>query len=345
MPDVTSAELAHASEVLLGTAIRLKPTERFVIVADEESAKIGEALAAVAGDQGIGAQVTLARLDLLRSVSTGHSGERPHKVLPDVVRRAMLAAQASVFVASAPHAELSMREQLLHIVGACGVRHGHLPGITRRAFASGLRVDYDRVAAWGKALMRRLEYAHVVETTSAAGSSLRLTFAAENRWVPRLGQLAPGKWVNFPAGAIYASPQSADGVLVANASLGEFFGAREGLLLQKPVKLHIEAGRVARVEAPVPALQADIEHMLKFAPNSDRVGLVAIGVNEGVERATGEAVVDQNLPGLHLFIGDPAGRATGVAWSARTSFAACQAGSAVSVDGMLSIEDGRIVGS
>ena len=47
--------------------------------------------------------------------------------------------------------------------------------------------------------------------------------------------------------------------------------------------------------------------MLRFAPNSDRVGLVAIGVNEGVDTPTGEAVVDQNLPGLHLFIGDPAG--------------------------------------
>jgi leucyl aminopeptidase (aminopeptidase T) len=235
-----------------------------------------------------------------------------------------------------------MREQLLHIVGACGVRHGHMPGITPRAFARGMQLDYDRVIAWGKALSRRLEYSHILETDSAAGTQLRMTFSQDNRWVPRLGTLSPGKWVNFPAGAIYASPESAEGVLVANASLGEFFGAREGLLLKKPVRFTIEAGRVVRVEASSAQLQADIEHMLRFAPNSDRVGLVAIGVNEGVDTPTGEAVVDQNLPGLHLFIGDPAGRATGVTWSARTSFAACQAGSSVSVDGMLSINSGRI---
>ena len=341
MPDVTAADLAHASEVLLRTAIRLKPSERFVVVSDSESAPVGDALAQLAGT--IGGHVTHARLDLLRSVSTGHSGERPHKVLPDLVRRAMLAAQASAFVASAPHAELSMREQLLHIVGACGVRHGHMPGITQRAFARGMQLDYDRVVAWGRALSRRLEYSHVIETDSQAGTQLRLTFSPDHRWVPRLGTLSPGKWVNFPAGAIYASPQSADGVLVANASLGEFFGAREGLLLRNPVRFTIEAGRVVKVEAQSPALQADIEHMLRFAPNSDRVGLVAIGVNEGVETATGEAVVDQNLPGLHLFIGDPAGRATGVTWSARTSFAACQAGSSVSIDGTLSVDNGRIV--
>jgi leucyl aminopeptidase (aminopeptidase T) len=340
MPDVTVAELAHASEVLLRTAIKLKPSERFVIVSDHESAAIGDTLAQVASS--IGGHVTHARLDLLKSVSTGHSGDRPHKVLPDVVRRAMLATQTSAFVASAPHAELSMREQLLHIVGACGVRHAHMPGITERAFARGMRQDYERVIAWGRALTRRLEYSHTIETDSAAGTQLRLTFTPDNKWVPRLGVLAPGKWVNFPAGAIYASPQSADGVLVANASLGEFFGAREGLLVKKPVRFTIEAGRVVDVQAESRPLQNDIEHMLRFAENSDRVGLVAIGVNEGVDAPTGEAVVDQNLPGLHLFIGDPAGRATGVGWSARTSFAACQAGSSVRIDGMLSIEQGKI---
>src|SRR4029077_6978939 len=101
-------------------------------------APIGDALAYLASS--VGGHVTHARLDVLKSVSTGHSGDRPHKVLPDLVRRAMLATQASAFVASAPHAELSMREQLLHIVGACGVRHAHMPGITQVAFARGMRL-------------------------------------------------------------------------------------------------------------------------------------------------------------------------------------------------------------
>ncbi|MGO8995537.1 MAG: aminopeptidase [Polyangiaceae bacterium] len=341
MPDVSAAELAHASEVLVHSALRLREHQRFVVVADAETASIGEALAQAATKAG--AVVTAARLDQLKSVSTGHTGDRPHKVLPDLVRRAMLAAQASAFVASAPHQELSMREQLLHIVGACGVRHAHMPGITPRAFAAGMRRDYDQVAAWGRALFRRLEFAQHVHTSSAAGTDLELTFGPDPRWVPRLGTLAAGKWVNFPAGAIYASPVTANGVLVVNASLGEFFGAREGLLLHKPVALTFDDGRVVKVEAPLsPELESDIGQMLAFAPNSDRVGLVAIGVNDGIELATGEAVVDQNLPGLHLFLGDPSGRATGVRWSARTSFAACQAGSSVTVDGLLTIDQGRL---
>src|ERR1700683_3235074 len=106
--------------------------------------------------------------------------------------------------------------------------------------------------------------------------------------------------------------------------MGEFFGAREGLLLHKPVVLTLEGGRVVKVEAPLsPQLESDIKQMLAFAPNSDRVGLVAIGVNEGVDVATGEAMVDQNLPGRHLFLGDPSGRATGGGGGAGGSLGGC----------------------
>jgi leucyl aminopeptidase (aminopeptidase T) len=338
----TKAQLFRAADVLVRTAVRLHEGERFVVVSDAETALIGEAIERAA--IGVGALVTLARLDQLKSVSTGHTGDRPHKVLPDLVRRAMLAAQASVFVASAPYQELSMREQLLHIVAACGVRHAHMPGITMTAFNAGLALPYDQVSAWGRVMLRRLERATHVHATSEAGTELSLTFGPDPRWVPRLGTLAAGKWTNFPAGALYASPASAEGVFVANACLGEYFGTREGLLLRKPIVFTIEAGRVAKVEAPLsPELENDVRQMLSFGPNSDRVGLVALGVNDGIHGATGEAVVDQNMPGVHLVLGDPSGRATGAKWSARTSFPACGAGGSVAIDGMPVIEGGRIL--
>lgn len=83
--------------------------------------------------------------------------------------------------------------------------------------------------------------------------------------------------------------------------------------------------------------------MLSVAPNSDRVGLAAIGVNVGVEAPSGEASVDQTMPGLHLILGDPAGKIPALSWSARTSFVACQSGCRVSIDGSLAIENGKIV--
>jgi leucyl aminopeptidase (aminopeptidase T) len=163
------------------------------------------------------------------------------------------------------------------------------------------------------------------------------------RWFAQLGVLAPGRWGNLPAGAIYTSPTSANGIFVADASLGEFFGAREGVLRANPVRLLIDGGRVVGVESRSPQLKRDIEAMLRISPNSDRIGLVSIGVNLGLDSPVGDALVDQNMPGLHLGIGDPAAKTTGATWSAPTCFAACEAASRVVVDGEVIIEAGRVV--
>ena len=339
---LASEGAAIAAAMLVKTALHLREGDRFVIICDAESNGLADVVRIEA--ESLGIQVTFARLDQLRSVSTNHSGERPHKVLPDLVRRAMLAAQGSLFMASAPHQELSMREQLQHIVGACKVRHAHMPGITARAFAAGMKTDCANLETWGRAVERKVELARTLEATSPAGTDLHLAFAASNRWTPHLGAIAPGNLSILPAGALFAQPESADGVFVANASLSEFFGAREGLLTAKPVTFHIEGGRVVRVEAPAAAeLQRDLESMMAVAPNSNRVGLAMLGVNAELT-ATGDAAVDENVPGLHLVIGDMAGRIRTSAWSARTSFVACATGATVDVDGVVVIENGKLAG-
>jgi leucyl aminopeptidase (aminopeptidase T) len=343
MIEPTPAELASAAHTLVQGTLRLAGGENLVVVADAESNVVAQAIR-VAGEDA-GAHVTLARIDDMHSVSTNHSGDRPHKVLPDGLRRAMNATQASVFVASAPHQERSMREQLYHLVHSREVRHPDMPDVTPVVFARAFALGYDKVAQWGKGMIKRLELARVVETESPKGTRLRVTMTDPVRWVARLGAIGPGQCVAFPAGKLLGAVESVDGTFVADASVGEFFGGREGLLLRTPVKLTLEAGRVVRAEAPLAKeLEGDLQSTLTFAPNSDRVGLVSIGVNMGLLTATGVAAADLNLPGLHLVVGDPCGRDTGVAWSARTAFAACQAGARVTVDRSAVIEAGKIVG-
>jgi leucyl aminopeptidase (aminopeptidase T) len=343
MTEPTPAELDSASRALVRGTLRVESGDNLVVVADAESNTVAQAIR-VAGEEA-GARVTLARLDQMRSISTNHSGERPHKVMPDALRRAMNAARASVFVASAPHQELSMREQLYHIVHSREVRHADMPEITPRVFAWSFALGNDKVALWGKAMVHRLELARILETESPAGTRLRVTMTDPVRWFPRVGAIEPGQCVAFPAGAILGVAASLDGVFVADASVGEFFGGRQGLLLRTPVKLTLEAGRVVRAEAPLAKeLERDIQNTLTFAPNSNRVGLVSMGVNIGLLAASGVAAADLNMPGLHLVIGDPCDRDTGVGWSARTTFAACQADARVEVDGSVVVEGGKIVG-
>jgi aminopeptidase len=342
MLSLSGNDPARGATMLVGTILRVERGDRFLVVADAESLSVAEALAR-AGERA-GAQVTIGRLDLLRSVSTNHTGERPHKVLPDSVRRAAGVANASVFVASAPRGESGMRDQLLHIVTAARVRHAHMPGISARGFVAGMGANYAELEVTGRDLARRLEPAGIVEVESAAGSRLRCTFGTRTRWWEHLGTVTSGQWATLPAGALYAQPESVDGVFVADASLGEFFGAREGVLLDRAVRFFVEAGRVAKVEAPfAPALEREIRGMLAFAAGSDRISVVALGINGGITAPTGEATVDENLPGLHLVVGDPAGRIRVSATSARTSFLVCGAGARITADGELVIADGAIV--
>lgn len=341
MHTIRENELRHAAEVLVTKALRVTPGERFVAVGDVDAAPILEALEAAA--RAAGAEAAALRLDLLRSFATNHSGERPHKVLPDGVRRAMLSAQASAFVASELHAESSMRDQLLHVVGACKIRHAHMPGISGTAFARGLSQDTTEMAKNGREVEVKLEAAREIRVSSESGTDLTILPTAGRRWVARFGQVGPGEAAVFPTGSILGSHDEVSGVFVADASLGEFFGAREGLL-RDPVRFTIAHGSVMRVEAGANAqLAKDIEAMLGVAQSSDRVGLTIFGVNEGVGVPTGEVTVDQHRPGMHLVFGDPMGKVTGATWSARTSFAACQANGTVVVDGVTVIERGKLV--
>lgn len=340
MSDVEEEDLTRAANVLVKTALRVAPGERFVVVGDANTTSILAALERAG--RAAGGEVATLRLDQLRSVSTNHSGERPHKVLPDAVRRAMLSAQASVFVASAPRAESSMRDQLQHIVGACRIRHAHLPGVTAAAFSAGLAVDHDELAASGNALLRLLEVAREITSTSSEGTNL-VVHPGARRWVARVGRVGPAESVLFPTGSLCVAPESIRGCFAATASLGEFFGARERLL-REPILFDIEDGAVKRVRSSGSAeLVRDVEAMLAVAPNSDRVGLVVLGLNTGIPHPIGAAAVDQHRPGMHLVFGDPQSKLTGAGWSAKTSFAACQSSSTVHVDNTIVADSSRLM--
>jgi leucyl aminopeptidase (aminopeptidase T) len=325
--------------VLVRTALKLRFGERLVIVQDAASESIAAALADAADEAG--AWVKRARLDEMPSIGGG----RPHKTLPERLALSLQQAHAGVFVAGGPHAEATMRQELLHLVREYKLRHAHMPGITEAAFLAGLTEDCDAVARMGREVLKKLEKARVLQAYSNAGTQLRVELAEGTRWVAQLGELAAGTWGNFPAGALYTSPARISGVFVADASVGEFFGAREGLLIEKPVRFFVDDGKIAHVEHEGSKnLLRDIESMLAFSANSARVGLVAVGVNFGVAKQIGDAAVDQTSPGLHLGVGDPAGRSTGAAWSAPTCFAACQSGSRLVLDGEVLIDCGKLRG-
>jgi aminopeptidase len=340
LPDPRTVLLDKAARVLVQSVLRVEAQELVAVVTDAESFVMAQAIARATDAQG--AWVKQIALDALPNMTPGPL--RPHRGLPGALRSALEVVDASVFVARALYAELPMRQALLHEVRERRIRHAHMPGLSLRGFTHGMRVDYGEVARAGNAILARLERAREVVTESETGTKLRVTLLPGRRWYAQLGQLAPGRWGNLPAGALCATPIDANGIFVADASLGEFFGEREGALSDKPARFMIEQSRVVRVEVPkAPALERDITAMLAVAPNSRRIGLVTVGVNAGIDAPSGEAIVDQNAPGLHVAIGDPAAFTTGADWSAPTCFGACQARASVWIDGVLVVDGGKLV--
>jgi leucyl aminopeptidase (aminopeptidase T) len=254
----------------------------------------------------------------------------------------MLSAQASVFVASAPEGEASMREQLKHVVGACQVRHAHMPGISARTFAAGLGIDHARLTQSASALARLVEAGPTITCTSEDGTDL-LVDVGPHRWVARLGRILPGESVNLPTGSLVVSPRSVRGTFAATASLGELHDPRERLL-REPVLFDIEDGVVKGVRcAASPELVRDIENVLGSGPNCERVGLVVLGLNTGSPEPSGAVALDQHRPGLHIVVGDPQEKLTRASFQARTSLAVCAAENAVHIDGVPVMQSGRLL--
>ncbi|HVH41770.1 MAG TPA: hypothetical protein VM925_05485, partial [Labilithrix sp.] len=239
------------------------------------------------------------------------------------------------------HAEASMRQQLEHVVGACKIRHAHLPGITPANFVEGLGVDHATIQESATALVRIVEDGADITCTSADGTNL-VVRPGTRRWLARVGHVAPGESVTFPTGSICITPEDVRGSFAATACVGRL--GPPDRVLEAPIVFEIDGGIVTAVHSSGnPELVRDVNSILSVAANSERVGLVVLGVNTGALNATGAVEVDQHRPGLHLVIGDPLSRLSGAGWSARTSFAACQTTSEVHVGGRLLAAEGRLL--
>jgi leucyl aminopeptidase (aminopeptidase T) len=326
---VAVADLDRAARHVMAGALALRPGEAVALIGDTGAVRIVDALARAGVE--LGAAVRVRWLEPER--------RRPFARLPDGLEAELRACTASVFVAAARPDELAMRQQLLAIVKERRLRHAHMPSVGPYAFVRGASVDYDVVAGVGMRILARLASTERIVATSPAGTLLLLRNEPSLRWWPQLGRLEPGRWGNLPAGALYATPSFVEGTFVADASVS---GLDEPV--DTRVVLTLRGGRV--VGASVPDDRRGIERALRArlaAPNGDRVGLVALGVNYGIAEPTGLTLVDQNMPGLHLAIGDPAVGATGAAWTASSSLAFCQSQSTVWLDGEAVVRNGALV--
>jgi aminopeptidase len=190
--------------------------------------------------------------------------------------------------------------------------------VTPQIMRQGMRADYRLVDQLSQRLCERMTRASRLRVETAGGTRLTATFDPALTWVKTSGLINRRYWSNLPAGEVFTTPLSVDGVFVCDGTAGDYFGPKYGELLASPLTLEIAAGRLRSAHSARKDLEAEFWHYCHTDEHSDRVGEIAFGTNLALEEMIGNLLQDEKIPGVHLAFGDPYGSQTGARWKSRT---------------------------
>jgi len=325
-------EVREGARNAVRVCMNVQAPDRVVVLTDDETWGIGQALAEEAA--ATGAAIKLLRLEAY--------APRPITVLPSGLAPDIeaFAPTVSFFAAGSRPGEIAFRMQLSqHLRGALKVRHAHMPTIEPRLMRQGMRADYHQVYALTMQVYERVQSAQAIRVTSPRGSDLTAHFSPDLKWIPSHGLYhEPGQWGNLPEGEVFTCPATAEGIIVADV-LGDYFSPQYGVL-KHPVTFHVADGWVERVECADKAIEAEVWAYLNSDANGRRTGEFAIGTNTAVTGLTGNLLQDEKLPGVHVAFGNPLPHETGAAWTSSVHVDVIPTKCTIQVDGQAIMRDG-----
>jgi aminopeptidase len=339
MPDreeilrVVDPTLADAGRSAVRTCLAARPDDVLTIVAEESGCAIAASMLQAAEE--LGAKPKAFVLE--------RHGKRPLTRFPNEVLAALEASTVTILVVTPLAGELRARLSLLEIVARKSLRHAHLIAVSADAFRAGMRADYTVVDALQDRVLAGLQSAATVRVTSPVGTALEVTFDPAYRWVKSNGLIRAGKWQNLPSGQVYTCPATMSGTYVADKSVGDWFQNKYPDLEQYPVTLEFAAGRLRDVRSPNATLARELFLFVRSNENGDRAGEFGVGTNPWVGFLAGQHTLDENVPGVHLALGDPFGADTGAPWSSKTRISVIGMKMSLYADGRPLLENGTYV--
>ncbi|CAN5252695.1 hypothetical protein BH09MYX1_BH09MYX1_42920 [soil metagenome] len=323
-------DIVTAARRILEASLTIVPGDKVILILDRARGAMSDVLAETA--RSIGAKCEVVILEDL--------GPRPHSTLAPALVALLNDAQASLLLVGFERGEQPMRLELLRLVASLRLRHAHMVGVSRRSLIAGFAVDPNRILDATRALRMRLRADSTLKVQSRAGTSLVIQLSPHHRWAEQVGAIRPGKWENLPTGELSTAPQRIDGIYVADASVGGHFEHTE-LLQRTPIRLTFEASQVKSVECDDGILLRSVEAYLASDTLADRIGTIAFGTNVGILTPIGEIVCDQNMPGLHLSLGNTFPDITGAPEGAKTQLTLTAQLLDIDLDGQRIMHAGR----
>jgi aminopeptidase len=325
------ADLMPGARNAVRTCLSIQPGERVALIADEASAPVAASLERALAERD-------ARVDcmLIEQLAA-----RPMSSAPARVLEALEAADAGILCVQPQEGELTARMAIVATVERRQIRYAHMVGVTPRIMREGLRADYRQVDRLSQQLCERMHTAAALRVRTRAGTDFIATFDPSLAWVKTSGLINPRYWSNLPAGEVFTTPKSVDGVFVCDGTAGDYFNAKYGSLEATPLVLEIAGGRLVRAECARADLRTDFWNYCHTDANSDRVGELAFGTNFGLREMIGILLQDEKFPGVHLAFGDPYGSQTHANWASRTHVDVLTRGCDVWIDDEQVIAEGR----
>ncbi|UCD52661.1 MAG: aminopeptidase [Phycisphaerales bacterium] len=327
--------MAEGVRQAVENCLRVRAGEKAVIITDEQTREIGEALRAAV--EAITGPVQFFVME--------DFGPRPIDY-PAVVEAALQAADVSIYAAQGTKGELqTFRRHMVKTVEASPkLRHAHMVGITPEIMCDGMCSDYVEIQRVSRLVHDRVKDAREIRVQTEKGCDFTAEFSPQLKWLISDGDIRPGKWENLPDGEVCTAPATVNGKAVFDGCLGDFFMERHTSLAEKPVTVEIRDGRAVRDSLTCENTELRDElatYIFETDANSSRVGEFAIGTNTGLTRLIGNLLQDEKFPGVHIAFGSPDPFHTGADWDSIAHLDGSMIAPTITVDGETLMEKGQ----
>lgn len=273
----------EAARRLLVQCLGLRKGERVLIVCDDHTRRVAEAL--------FQASLSLeARPHLLQAAATQLEAGEPSEIVASGLLQADVGLCATS--KSITHTE-AVRTAYLK-----GARIASMPGITEAMLIRTLGADYTEIERLSRGLSRILDEGKTVEVATERGTHIGFSIEGR-RSIADAGSLMGAASIgNIPAGESFLAPveRTAEGVLMVDGSITSIGRVR------KPVRIVVRRGSVVEIDGGKQAEEL-LTKMEKYEPEAKILGEFGIGANRAA-RISGVPLEDEKVLGTaHVAFG------------------------------------------
>jgi hypothetical protein len=287
-----SEKLLAAARNATRICLKAEPSDRAVVIFDGSTRLVAAAFRGAFAE--IGTSASFFNVDEL--------GTRPLAKFPPEVFRALGEATISALAVTTNRGELSARKDLLDFISSHSLRHAHMPSISADIFRDALAMDYNEVSRFIDHLVGIIESSSSLVMTSAGGTNLEFGYTTPVPLEKLDGLINAGRWQNLPSGQILIYPKSANGIFVADRSIGDWFEHKYDVVAH-PVTFEFEGGVVRALHCDDRRFERDLLLFVRSSDNSGRISELVIGANLGLTQNHASALFDGYRPGASLSIG------------------------------------------